>query len=132
MTMPGPTPAHGLTSTWGKKSQPEAPPEGQSTMVKYNSQQIRSQRGSPYSFLSQHNNTRSHTSLKTVEHIANFSRTVLPNPLYSLDLASLDFHLFGLMRDGLYGLHFPRNDTIIPAAKQWVTSTGADYYERDM
>ena len=57
-------------------------------------------------FLLQHDNTRPHTSLKTMEHIANFCRTVPLHPLYSLDLVPSDFHLFGLMKDGPHGQHF--------------------------
>jgi len=60
-------------------------------------------------FLLQHN-ARSHTSLKTVEHIANLGWTVLPHPPYSPDLAPSDFHMFGPMKDGLHGQHFPSND----------------------
>ena len=83
-------------------------------------------------FLLQHNSARPHTSLKTVEHIVNLGRTVVPHPLYSLDLAPSDFHLFGPMKDGLCGQHFPSNNAIIRAVKQWVTSAGADFYECGM
>jgi histone-lysine N-methyltransferase SETMAR len=82
-------------------------------------------------FLLEHNNARPHTSLKTVEHIANLGWTVLPHPSYSLDLAPSDFHLFGPIKDGLHR-HFPSNDAVIRAVKQWATSTGADFYECGM
>ena len=36
------------------------------------------------------------------------------------------------MKDGLRGQHFPSNDVIIRAVKQWTTSTGADFYECGM
>ena len=64
-------------------------------------------------FLLQHDNTRLHTSLKTVEHVANLGWTVLPHPPYSPDLATSDFHLFGPMKDGLRGQHFRSNDAVI-------------------
>ena len=70
-------------------------------------------------FLPQNDNARPHTSLKTVEHIANLGWTVLPHPPYSLDLAPSDFHLFGPMKDGLRGQYFPNNDAVIQAVKQW-------------
>jgi len=55
-------------------------------------------------FLLQHNNSRPHTSLKTVERIANLDYwTVLPHPPRSEGLAHSDFHLLGLMKDGLHG-----------------------------
>jgi hypothetical protein len=46
-------------------------------------------------------------------------------------LALSDFHLFGLMKDGLCRQHFPDN-SIIAAVRKWVTSCGADFYERSM
>ena len=83
-------------------------------------------------FLLQHDNARPHTSLKTVDHIVNLDWTVLPHPPYSPYLAPSDFHLFGPMKDGLHGQHFPSNDAVVWAVKQWATSTGADFYERSM
>ena len=83
-------------------------------------------------FLLQHDNARPHTSLKTVENIANLGWTVLPHPPYSPDLAPSNFHLFGPMKDGLRGQHFPSNDVIVRAVKQWATSAGADFYECGM
>ena len=83
-------------------------------------------------FLLQHDNARRHTSLKTVEHIANLGWTVLPHPPYSLDLAPSDFHLFRLIKDGLHGQHFSSNEVVIAAVKQWATSACANFYERGM
>ena len=83
-------------------------------------------------FLLQHDNTRPHISLMTVEHTVNLGWTVVPLPPYSPDLAPSDFHLFGPMKDGLRGQHFPSNDAIVRAVKQWATSAGADSYERGM
>jgi len=83
-------------------------------------------------FLLQHGNARPHTSLKTVEHTVNLGWTVIPHPPYGPDLAPSDFHLFGLMKDGTRGQHFPSNDAIVRAVKQWATSAGADFYECGM
>ena len=80
----------------------------------------------------QHDNARSHTSLKTVEHIANLGWTVLPHPPYSPDLVPSDFHVFGPMKDGLRGQHFPSSNAIVRAVKQWATSAGADFYKCGM
>jgi hypothetical protein len=79
-----------------------------------------------------HHYARPHTSLKTMEHIANLGWIVLPHPLYSPDLAPSDFHLFRPIKDGLRGQHFPSNNAVIQAVKQWATSTGADFYECGM
>jgi len=80
-------------------------------------------------FLSQHNEATPHISLETMEHIANLSWTVLPHTPYSSDLVPSAFCLFGPVKDGLQGHHFPSNDTVIVAAKQWVTSMGANFYQ---
>ena len=48
-----------------------------------------------------HDNARTHTGLKTMEHIVNYGWTVVPHPPYSPDLVPSDFHLFGPMKDGL-------------------------------
>jgi len=34
------------------------------------------------------------------------------------------------MKDGLRGQHFPSNDAVLRAVKQWATPAGADFYER--
>jgi hypothetical protein len=47
-------------------------------------------------------------------------------------LAPSDFHLFGLMKYGLRGQHFPSNDAAVRAVEQWATSAGADFYEYGM
>jgi hypothetical protein len=65
--------------------------------------------------------------LKKVEHIVNLGWTVVPHPLYNLDLAPSDFHLFGPMKDGVLGECFPSYDAVAQAMKQWATSAGADF-----
>jgi hypothetical protein len=67
-----------------------------------------------------------------VEHIVNLGWTVKPHPLHSPDLAPFDFHLFRPMKFGLRGQHFPSNNAVTRAVKQWATSTGADFSERGM
>lgn len=81
-------------------------------------------------FVLQHDNARPHTSMKTTSTLAKFGWTVLPHPPYSPDLAPSDFHLFGPLKDGLRGQHFPDDDAVITAVKQWLRSAGADFYER--
>jgi len=36
------------------------------------------------------------------------------------------------MKDGVHGQHFPSNYVTRAAAKQWVTSTGTNFYEHGM
>ena len=80
------------------------------TKLKARISRVRSEKKT--TFLLQHD-VRPHTSLKTVEHIANLGWTVLPHPPYSPDLAPFDFHLFGPMKVGLRAQHFTSNDAVI-------------------
>ena len=57
-------------------------------------------------FLLQRDNARTHTSLRTVEHIVKLDWTVIPHPTYSPVLAPSDFHLPGPMKAGLRGQFF--------------------------
>ena len=77
-------------------------------------------------FLLQHSKTRTHISLKIMDHTATFGWAVLPNPSYSLDLVPSDSHLFGPTKDGLCGQHFPSNVAITVAVQHWVMSAGAE------
>lgn len=36
------------------------------------------------------------------------------------------------MKDGLRGQRIPDDDAVIAAVRKWVTSAGADFYERSM
>ena len=99
------------------------------TLSKLRAQASRVRPDNKTSFLLQHSNARSHTSLKTVEHITNLGCNVLSHPLYSPDFVLPQCHPFGPMKDGLHGQHFPGNDDIyIAAVKQWLTSMGADFH----
>ena len=82
--------------------------------------------------LLQHENITHHTNLKAVVHTDNLGWTVLLQPCYSLCIAPLDFHLFGLMRDVLCGQHFLGNSTSIEAVKLWFTSTAAGIHQHEM
>lgn len=84
------------------------------------------------SFALQHDSARSQTSLKIVELTASLGWTVLPHSSYSPDLIPFICRLFSSMKDKLCGQHFPSKDAIIAAVKQWVASTGGDFYELGM
>jgi len=76
------------------------------TKLKYQTSRVRPEKKT--TFILQLNNGRRQTSLNTVEHVASLGWTVLPHPPYSQDLEP-DFHLFGPMKDGFCGQHFPDN-----------------------
>lgn len=75
------------------------------------------------SFFWELNNSKPHTSLNMVEHIASLRWTALKHPLYSPDLMLSD--LFGLMKDGLHEQKFRSIANTIIAVKHWVISIGA-------
>lgn len=83
-------------------------------------------------FLLLHDDSRPHASLKTIDHIANLSWTVLPQSLYSFDLVPSDCYVFKTMDYGLHGQCFPSSHAPIAAAKQWVTSPCSDFFKRGM
>jgi hypothetical protein len=83
-------------------------------------------------FLLKHDNTRPHTSLKAMEHVAKFGWTALPLPPHSPGLAPSLFHLFRPMKHGLHRKHFPDNDAIIAAVRNRVDCSGSDFYERNI
>jgi hypothetical protein len=78
-------------------------------------------------FLLQHDNSRYHTSLKIVGYIVKLAGVSFLTEPHSPELAPSAFHLFGPMEDGLRGQHFPSNDSVVRAVKQWATSAGADF-----
>ena len=51
----------------------------------------------------QHDNARSHTSLKTHKVISSFGWTTISHPPYLPELAPSDFHLFGPLKESLRG-----------------------------
>jgi hypothetical protein len=58
--------------------------------------------------------------------------TVLQQSPYSLDFMPPDFPLFGPMKDGLHGQHFPDNDAVIVDVRKRVVSACADFYNPSM
>ena len=50
------------------------------------------------------------------------------HPPYNTDLAPSEFHLFGPMKEGLCGQHFPSDGTTTAAGKPHVTSTGTGIF----
>jgi len=68
----------------------------------------------------QYDNARPHTSLQTQEAIAKFGWTVFPHPPYSPDLAPLDFHLFGPLKDALRGTRFEDDESVTRAVRTWL------------
>lgn len=57
--------------------------------------------------------TQAHTHLKPQEATTELTVTVILHPPSSPDLASSDFHLFGALKDAIFGNSFESDDKII-------------------
>jgi histone-lysine N-methyltransferase SETMAR len=57
------------------------------------------------------------------------TRTVLPHPPYSPDLAPSDFHLLGALNDAIRGKRFGSDDEITEEAKKWLQVQDSDWYK---
>jgi hypothetical protein len=63
-----------------------------------------------------------------MEATAKIGWTALPHPLYSLDLAPMDYHLFGKLKDGICGTKFKDDAALVMVVKQWLQNTGPEFY----
>jgi histone-lysine N-methyltransferase SETMAR len=79
----------------------------------------------PREILIQRDGSRSHTNLKNREAITKFCWTLLPNPLYSPDIAFSDFHLFGALKNAVRSTRF-ETDNVICAVGTWLRELGTD------
>ena len=86
----------------------------------------------PGSILIQHDNVRLHTSLRTQEAIARFGWNVLPHPPHSPELAPLDFHRFGPLKDALRGTRFEDDEGVIRAVRTWQFEQETSWYREGM
>ena len=78
--------------------------------------------------LLQHDNGRSHTSLKTREVISSFGWTTISHSPYSPDLAPSDFHLFGPLKESLRGRHFSSDEEVKTAVRKWLKTQTVEFY----
>ena len=78
--------------------------------------------------LLQHDNARPHKSIRTMEAITSFRWTVIPHPLYFPDLAPADYHLFGLIKEGLWGNRYGSDNKMKTAVLHWLRHQLAEFY----
>ena len=67
-----------------------------------------------------HDNARPHTAGWTVETINRLGFEVLEHPAYSPDLAPVDYHLFGPLKDALRGCRFCTDEEVQRAVHEWL------------
>ena len=87
-------------------------------------------RSAKKTFFLQHDNARSHASLKTTEGVTKFGWRVLSHLPYSPNLAPSNFHLFVALKHGLRGQHFADNNAVIDAVKKFTATAGREFYQQ--
>ena len=75
-----------------------------------------------------HDNGRPHTAAQTVHTINNLGWKLLPHPLYSPDLAPLDFHRFGPLKEFTRGIKFERDEKVKSVVTDWLRHQSKDFY----
>jgi len=67
-----------------------------------------------------HDNARPHTATATVSTIEELRFECIPQPPCSPDLAPLDFHVFGPLKDALSGKQLRDDDEVRLAVHEWL------------
>jgi len=67
-----------------------------------------------------HENARRRTAHLTINTFQKMNWEVLEHPAHSPDLAPLDFHLFGPLKDALRGRQFTDDDDVKEAVNDWL------------
>jgi transposase len=75
-----------------------------------------------------HDNASPHSANQTTATLRSFKWEVLQHPPYSPDLATSDFHLFGLLKRHLSGECFPDDDAVESAVRAWFQQQPKEFY----
>jgi len=67
-----------------------------------------------------HDNARRHTAHLTISTIRQLNWEILEHPAYSPDLAPLDFHMFGPLKNALRCGRFAADDEVKEAVHDWL------------
>ena len=70
-----------------------------------------------------------HINIRTRKTITLFGWTTLPHPPCSRELARLDYHLFGPMKEGFRGKHYASNEQVKIAIIKWLKDQSAEFYD---
>jgi len=75
-----------------------------------------------------HDNARPHTAAHTVDTLHALKFEVLKHPPYSPDLAPLDFHLFGPMKEHLQGQKCADDNEVMEAVQRSLKAMPKSYF----
>jgi hypothetical protein len=73
-------------------------------------------------------NARPHTATATVSTIEELRFESIPRPPYSSDLALLDLHVFGPLKDALSGTQFWDDDGVQSAVHEWLCTRLKEFF----
>ncbi|GFX84111.1 mariner Mos1 transposase [Trichonephila clavipes] len=76
----------------------------------------------------QHDNARSHVAKVVKTYLETLKWEVLPYPLYSLDLAPSDYHLFRSMTHGLADQQFRSYEEVKNWIDSWIASKDDQFF----
>ena len=71
---------------------------------------------------------RPHVAARTMDTIQKLKWNVLSHPPYSLDLAPLDCHLFGPLKEHLGGKRFHNTEEVIQDVQEWLHWQTKDFF----
>ena len=77
-----------------------------------------------------HDNARPNTAAHTADKLRARKFGVLKHPPYGPDLAPLDFHFFGPMKEHLQGQKFADDNEVMEAVQSWFKATPKSFFYR--
>jgi len=75
-----------------------------------------------------HDNACPHTAIHTLQTLVKLGFTVLEHPAYSPDLAPLDYHLFGPLKDALRGRRFTSDEGVKKVVHEWLAAQPKTFF----
>jgi histone-lysine N-methyltransferase SETMAR len=76
-----------------------------------------------------HDNARPHAARAIQEGIQELQWELLEHPPYGPDLATSDFHLFGLLKNHLGGKRFADDEEVETGVRKWLRRRSKDFYD---
>jgi histone-lysine N-methyltransferase SETMAR len=92
--------------------------------------ELREERPKKKTVILQHDNARPHAARLTLQTIQNNGWELLSHSPYIPDLAPLDYHLFGPLKDHLRGHHYETDEAVQEAVRSWLRGDGTDFHRR--
>jgi hypothetical protein len=79
-----------------------------------------------------HHNARPYIEARTNALIKLFNREIFDQPLYSSDLAPIDYHLFTKMKVWLATQRFHTNEELLDGVNNWLHNLAAPFFEEGL